>query len=95
MIKNTDTTPLVLTRVVVSCGYTKPEFETVPITPGKDTTIRTTHNPAGRPSQFVKTISVYSNGKDGSYTLRIKSIVEQFYYCKGVRVLQSLEMIHV
>ena len=31
---------------------------------------------AGRPGQFVKTISVYSNGKDGSYILRIKGIVE-------------------
>ena len=75
-IKNTGTAPLVLTRVVASCGCTKPEFETAPIAPGKSTTIKVTYNPAGRPGQFVKTISVYSNGKDGSYILRIKGIVE-------------------
>ena len=39
-------------------------------------TIKVTYNPAGRPGQFVKTISIYSNGKDGSYILRIKGVVE-------------------
>lgn len=75
-IKNTGNAPLVLTRVVASCGCTKPEFETAPIAPGKTTTIKVTYNPAGRPGQFVKTISIYSNGKDGSYILRIKGVVE-------------------
>ena len=75
-IKNTGNAPLVLTRVVASCGCTKPEFETAPIAPGKTTTVKVTYNPAGRPGQFVKTISIYSNGKDGSYILRIKGVVE-------------------
>lgn len=75
-IKNTGTAPLVLTRVAASCGCTKPEFETAPIAPGKTSTVKVTYNPAGRPGQFVKTISIYSNGKDGSYILRIKGVVE-------------------
>lgn len=75
-IKNTGNAPLVLTRVAASCGCTKPEFDTAPVAPGKTTTIKVTYNPAGRPGQFVKTISVYSNGKDGSYILRIKGVVE-------------------
>ena len=76
IIKNTGSSPLVLTRVVASCGCTKPEFQTAPIAPGKTSAIKVTYNPAGRPGQFVKTISIYSNGKDGSYILRIKGVVE-------------------
>ena len=74
-IKNTGKAPLVITRVAASCGCTKPEFETEPIAPGKTGKIKVTYNPAGRPGQFVKTISVYSNGKEGAFILRIKGVV--------------------
>lgn len=76
VIKNTGSAPLVITRVVAACGCTTPEYNTEPIAPGKEGKIVVTFNPAGRPGQFVKTIAVYSNGRDGSYTLRIKGIVE-------------------
>lgn len=76
VIKNTGTAPLVLTRVVAACGCTTPEYSTEPIAPGKEGKILVTFNPLGRPGPFVKTIAVYSNGKDGSYTLRIKGLVE-------------------
>lgn len=76
LIKNTGSAPLVLTRVVAACGCTTPEYSTEPIAPGKEGKILVTFNPAGRPGQFVKTIAVYSNGKDGSYILRIKGVVE-------------------
>ncbi|WP_455250258.1 DUF1573 domain-containing protein [Porphyromonas sp.] len=35
-----------------------------------------TYNPAGRPGPFYKNIAVYSNGKDGGFTLRIKGEVK-------------------
>lgn len=76
IIKNTGSAPLVLTRVVAACGCTTPEYSTEPIAPGKEGKILVTFNPVGRPGQFVKTIAVYSNGKDGSYILRIKGVVE-------------------
>lgn len=76
LIKNTGAAPLVLTRVVAACGCTTPEYSTEPIAPGKEGKILVTFNPVGRPGQFVKTIAVYSNGKDGSYILRIKGVVE-------------------
>ncbi|MDO4692351.1 MAG: DUF1573 domain-containing protein [Porphyromonadaceae bacterium] len=76
VIKNTGTAPLVLTRVVAACGCTTPEYNTEPIAPGKEGKIVVTFNPAGRPGQFVKTIAVYSNGRDGSFTLRVKGVVE-------------------
>lgn len=76
LIKNTGSAPLVLTRVVAACGCTTPEYSTEPIAPGKEGRILVTFNPVGRPGQFVKTVAVYSNGKDGSYILRIKGVVE-------------------
>ncbi|MDO4706883.1 MAG: DUF1573 domain-containing protein [Porphyromonadaceae bacterium] len=76
VIKNTGSAPLVLTRVVAACGCTTPEYSTEPIAPGKEGKILVTFNPVGRPGQFVKTIAIYSNGKDGSYILRVKGLVE-------------------
>ena len=57
-IKNTGEAPLVLTRVIASCGC------------------KITYNPKDRPGPFVKTISVYSNGKTGSFILTIRGEVE-------------------
>lgn len=76
VIKNTGSAPLVLTRVVASCGCTTPQYSTEPIAPGKEGKITVSFNPAGRPGQFLKTIAVYSNGKDGAFTLRVKGLVE-------------------
>lgn len=76
VVKNTGDAPLVITRVVASCGCTTPVFSKEPIAPGQTSKIEVTYNPAGRPGQFVKTVAVYSNGKDGTFTLRIKGVVE-------------------
>ena len=62
-IKNTGEAPLVLTRVIASCGC-------------KTGDIKITYNPKDRPGPFVKTISVYSNGKTGSFILTIRGEVE-------------------
>lgn len=75
-LKNIGNAPLVITRASASCGCTKPKFSTEPIAPGKSTKIEVTYNPAGRPGQFVKTVAVYSNGKEGAFILRIKGVVE-------------------
>ena len=75
-IKNTGEAPLVLTRVIASCGCTTPEWTKEPIAPGKTGDIKITYNPKDRPGPFVKTISVYSNGKTGSFILTIRGEVE-------------------
>lgn len=74
--KNTGTAPLVITRVIASCGCTTPQYSNEPIAPGKEGKIVVTFDPAGRPGQFLKTIAVYSNGKDGATTLRVKGVVK-------------------
>lgn len=75
-IKNEGDMPLVITRVIASCGCTTPEWTKEPIAPGKTGDIKVTYDPAGRPGPFTKTISVYSNGKTGSFVLTIRGKVE-------------------
>lgn len=75
VIKNTGDAPLVITRVIASCGCTTPEWTKEPIAPGKTGNIKITYDPKGRVAPFSKTISVYSNGKTGSFILTIRGEV--------------------
>lgn len=74
-VRNTGTSPLVITRVTASCGCAQPEWSKEPIAPGKTGDLKVTFNPKGRPGPFYKTVSIYSNGKKGSYSLAIKGNV--------------------
>lgn len=74
-IKNEGEKPLVITRITASCGCTQPEWSKEPIAPGKTSEIKVTYDPKGRPGPFYKTISIYSNGKNGSFNLAIKGNV--------------------
>ena len=76
IIKNTGDAPLSITRVSTPCSCTTPEHTREPIAPGKEGKVVVTYNPAGRPGPFYKNIAVYSNGKDGGFTLRIKGEVK-------------------
>lgn len=75
VVKNTGDAPLVITRVIASCGCTTPEWTKEPIAPGQSGNIKITYDPKGRPGPFAKTISVYSNGKTGSFILTIRGEV--------------------
>ena len=74
-VKNEGDAPLVITRITVSCGCTRPEWSKEPIAPGQTADVKITYNPKGRPGPFYKTISIYSNGKKGSFNLAIKGNV--------------------
>jgi len=75
-ILNNGELPLVISRVIASCGCTTPEWTNEPIAPGKTGEVTVTYDTKGRPGAFVKTISVYSNGKTGNYVLTIKGDVK-------------------
>lgn len=76
IIHNAGDAPLVITRVATPCACTTPEYSREPIAPGKEGKITVTYNPAGRPGPFYKNIAIYSNGRDGAFTIRIKGTVE-------------------
>ncbi|MDR2816823.1 MAG: DUF1573 domain-containing protein [Proteiniphilum sp.] len=75
VIKNDGTQPLVITRVIASCGCTTPDWTKEPIAPGKTGEILVTYDPQGRPGSFAKTVSIYSNGKKGSQVVAIRGEV--------------------
>lgn len=72
---NNGDAPLVVSRVTASCGCTTPDWSKEPIAPGKTGFIKVTYGAKGRPGQFAKTITVFSNAKDGNVILTIKGTV--------------------
>ena len=75
-LTNKGKAPLLIKHIETTCGCTTPKWNRKPILPGDSSTITVTFNPKDRPGPFVKTISVYSNGKTGSFILTIRGEVE-------------------
>ena len=74
--RNTGSQPLIIQRVVSSCGCTTPTWSKEPIPPGGEGFIRVAYNPRNRPNKFSKTITIYSNASSGPVMLRIMGFVE-------------------
>ena len=74
-VKNDGDSPLVLTRVLSSCGCTVAKYDTEPIMPGKSGTVEITYSPTGRPGPFEKAVWVYSNGEPRKTRLAVKGVV--------------------
>ncbi|OAV70861.1 hypothetical protein Barb4_01066 [Bacteroidales bacterium Barb4] len=75
VIANQGDVPLVINQVIASCGCTTPEWTKEPIAPGKTGNVKVTFDPEKRVAPFQKTISIYSNGKTGSFVLTIRGNV--------------------
>ena len=73
--KNTGNEPLVLQRVVSSCGCTTPTWSKEPVPPGGDGFIRVVYNPRNRPNQFHKSVTIYTNAQSTPVILRISGNV--------------------
>lgn len=62
---NTSKQAITLDNVQASCGCTTPQWSKEPIAPKKKGFINVTYNPAGRPGNFSKSITVkYHNASD-------------------------------
>ncbi len=73
---NSGDAPLVILNASASCGCTRPEYPKKPIQAGKKDRIKVTYNPAGRPGEFTKNVTVRSNDKRHKrVTLKIKGFV--------------------
>ena len=75
VVSNTGNAPLVIQNIVASCGCTTPEWTKEPIQPGAKGKITAIYDPAGRPGQFNKTLSVYTNSDPNIVVLTIKGEV--------------------
>ena len=75
-VLNNGELPLVISRVIASCGCTQPVYTQEPIAPGKTGEIKAIFDPNGQRGPFTKTIAIYSNGKNGNYILTIKGDIK-------------------
>lgn len=71
---NNGKAPLVITKVLPSCGCTSIDFSRNPINPGEKGFVKTTYN-AASPGVFHKTLTVFSNTPNYSNLLAIKGEV--------------------
>jgi hypothetical protein len=67
--------PLILSRVQASCGCTTPEWSQEPVAKGKSGVIKVKYN-TNIQGAFAKSITVYSNAKNGPIVLHIKGVVQ-------------------
>lgn len=76
---NTGDSPLTLASVSAPCNCTKTKFSPKPLAPGKSDEIRVTFTPKDMSGEFMRTISVWTNIKNGNkkkkVTLKISGIV--------------------
>ncbi len=75
VFSNTGDSPLVITRVVASCGCTTPEWTKQPVAPGAKGFVKATYNPKNRPGAFNKSITVMTNASQANTVLRIQGEV--------------------
>lgn len=75
VVMNTGDQPLVIQNIVASCGCTTPDWTKGPIPPKGTGKITAVYDPANRPGQFNKTLSVYTNSKPEVMVLVIKGEV--------------------
>lgn len=73
--KNTGKEPLIIYSATGSCGCTVPTHPKEPIKPGETASIKV-HYDTKRVGSFEKTVTVASNGKTPSKTLKIKGTVK-------------------
>lgn len=72
---NTGKAPVIIQRVVASCGCTAPTYSREPILPGKKGSVKVAYSTLNRPGNFEKNVRVYTNVPDTVYTLIIKGNV--------------------
>ncbi|MDR2231755.1 MAG: DUF1573 domain-containing protein [Tannerella sp.] len=75
VIKNTGKVPLIINRVMTSCGCAQPEWSHKPIEPGEEGFVIISYDMTNRPGPFEKRITVFTNERLFRQSLTIKGEV--------------------
>lgn len=67
--------PLVIKRVLTSCGCSQPEWDRAPIAPGASGKLKITYDPTDQFGPFLKTLTIFSNAEEKKLVLYIKGQV--------------------
>ncbi|MBB4038295.1 hypothetical protein GGR21_004227 [Dysgonomonas hofstadii] len=76
--KNTGSQPVVINNIVTGCGCVSNEYSKEPIQPGATGKIVISYNPAYRPGNFSREITIFSNNGDYVNWVTIKGEVIPF-----------------
>lgn len=74
-VTNSGDTDLVISRATPSCGCTVPSWPKNPIKPGDSEKVVAKFNTSGKPGMANKSITLFTNTKQGREVLRIKGNV--------------------
>lgn len=74
-IINDGSNPLVIFKVLASCGCMNVDYPKAPINPGDTACIAVTFSPADLPGRFSKSIYIETNSNPGSTTLHVRGTV--------------------
>ncbi|AUC22983.1 hypothetical protein BTO15_13175 [Polaribacter sejongensis] len=74
VFSNVGDEPIVISRIQSSCGCTIPKKPEAPIMPGEKGEIKVSYD-TNRIGGFSKSITVFSNAKEGNKIIRIKGVV--------------------
>jgi hypothetical protein len=69
---NQSDSPLIISKVDVSCGCSAAEWTKEPVAPGKQGYVKATYDPTNRIYVFNKSLTVYSNGNPTKIMLTIQ-----------------------
>ncbi|MBX2844062.1 MAG: DUF1573 domain-containing protein [Flammeovirgaceae bacterium] len=75
IIKNTGTSPLLLTNVATTCGCTAPNWSREPILPGKESELLVKFDSRGKSGIQNKIITIYSNAETPQTRVKITTNV--------------------
>lgn len=72
---NCTSAPLVIETIRISCGCITPRYSKAPVLPGQMDSIRVVFDPAGRPGNFSRTVSIKFSCSDTPLSLTIRGNV--------------------
>ncbi len=75
VFKNTGAEPIIINNVKSSCGCTTPNWTNKPVRAGETGNINVVYHTKGRPGNFHKSITVYSNAENSPTVLKISGNV--------------------
>lgn len=85
---NTGKSPLIISKIVASCGCTVPKKPNDPIMPGEKGSIEVSYD-TKRVGGFSKAITIFSNAKTARKVITIKGHVEKVSMSKDKNILSE------
>lgn len=74
--KNAGNAPLVIHSANADCGCTVPEFDSSPLPPGGEGSLRVVFDTRGFRGRQVKTINLFTNAENAVVTLALRAMIE-------------------